>query len=505
MTITSVWDLQTGATIDEPETRDFGKLAFSANGGNVNFFKNRGDLLRYSVLRYEWLGQGFEFPQSYESGAHWIHEDTLRIATSFETDGVYVVEIQEVQPTSTPSLHLLASFPAPPHESGFSFSPASYHASFGTGMEIIVLDVRDSRVLLRTEVARAHPQSLERFSPDGRFFACGVSEREIRVWQNTPTGYVPWSNLRSRLPFEGFSFSPTTPSILTWGPGGIQLLYPDDRLSPPSPDNGRPNHQQRDHLVAYSADHAHIATARKEDGMITVLDPLSGTLRRSINTNMEIREIGIVDDTIFVANSRVLAWWDLKTGERAHGTHAVLEAAAIVVDPRTRNLAFSHDYSHIAFSVAHSHPDAVDAESTVILYDVNAQKIIAERKLANSILAIRFFPNTPRLRLLTHRWVLPFQQCFTSQHSLVELDPVEGGGSGAATHSVTADAWPWVGLFSRGCRIWGQWVVDSRGSKLLWLPPSWRAKRWDEARWDGSFLALLDGRYELPIIIEFCP
>jgi hypothetical protein len=46
-----------------------------------------------------------------------------------------------------------------------------------------------------------------------------------------------------------------------------------------------------------------------------------------------------------------------------------------------------------------------------------------------------------------------------------------------------------------------RWVVDSRGSKLLWLPPNWRTPR--DIRWDGNFLALLRSYHLEPIIIEF--
>ena len=470
---------------------------FSGNRGTLTILQDSGDFFTCKALGDARLCQGgFVSSQSHELGAHWIHEDTLRIATSFETDGVYVVEIRELRPTSNPPLHLLASFPAPPHNSGFSFSPASYHASFIIGIEAVVLGVRESKVLLRTEVAQAHPTQPGRFSPDGRFFACRTSEHEIRVWQKTPTGYIPWSNLRSRLPFKGFSFSPTTPSVLTWGPEGIQLLYPDDRLSPPSRDGGGPDYELQDHLVTYSAGRAQIATARKEDSIITVLDSLSGTLRRSINTNMEIREIGTVDNAIFVANGSELAWWDLETGGRVYGTHAAREAV-MVIDPLPQRLAFSHDYSHIAFS----------GEETVSLYDVNAQKTITHA-LFGGVFDIRFSPQRPGLRVLTEGPPpIPEQlPALALLYYLMELDLVEGGGFGKVTYDILEDPRSWVDLFSRGCRIWsgsGQWVVDPRGSKLLWLPPSWRVKSWNDARWDGDFLALLDARHELPIIIEF--
>ena len=505
-----VWDLQTGVITNNIKHRNFGKLAFSGNRGTITILEDCGDFVTYNALHHAQLYQGsFVSSQSYGLGAHWINEDTLRIATSSKTNGVSVIEIRELRPTSTPPFHLIASFPAPPHDrkSGFSFSSVSYHASFATRMEVVILDVRNSRALLRFQVGRARLSPPGRFSPDGRFFACAMSGREIRVWQNTPTGYVPCGNLQSRLPFEEFSFSPTTPSILTWGPEGIQLLCPDDRLSPPeSPGSSGLDHRRRDHLVAYSADHAYIATARQEDGIITVLDHLSGTLRRSINTSMRIQEIGAVDDAIFVVSESSFAWWDPQTGGRVHGARGAQEVVndvAMVIDLHAENLASSNDCSQIAFSL----------RGTVFVYDVNVQKIIAQYKPRHDmhgILDIRFSLDMNCLRLFTRRWASDRPSFFRGrrEYLLEELEIMDNGDFGDVTCKLLDNSWSWVDLFSRGCRIWsgsGQWVVDPRGSKLLWLPPSWRVTGWNDVRWDGDFLALLDGRHELPIIIEFCP
>jgi len=52
-----------------------------------------------------------------------------------------------------------------------------------------------------------------------------------------------------------------------------------------------------------------------------------------------------------------------------------------------------------------------------------------------------------------------------------------------------------------GVRIRSEWVEDSGGNKVLWLPPSWRYE--SEARWDGNFLALVNSKNPVPVIIEF--
>ena len=138
------------------------------------------------------------------------------------------------------------------------------------------------------------------FSPDGRFFACGISREEICIWENTSTGYVPWSDLRPRLQIEGFSFSPIKISILSWGSGGVQLLHPDNRVNPSPLSRTESHRQSRNHLVACSAGGACIATARQEDSVVTAVDPT----RQSLNLNVRIRDIKVVDDTVFVTDWR---------------------------------------------------------------------------------------------------------------------------------------------------------------------------------------------------------
>ena len=48
-----------------------------------------------------------------------------------------------------------------------------------------------------------------------------------------------------------------------------------------------------------------------------------------------------------------------------------------------------------------------------------------------------------------------------------------------------------------------QWVEDSRGNKLIWLPPSWRVEKVEDVRCDGNFLALVSGYCLGPAIIKF--
>ena len=94
-----------------------------------------------------------------------------------------------------------------------------------------------------------------------------------------------------------------------------------------------------------------------------------------------------------------------------------------------------------------------------------------------------------------------------SGYCLVKLEMEKDWGSVQAFSWVLQDEWSWINLFSP-CGYYvgrgSQWVVDSRGNKLLWLPPNWRTLLLGDVRREGNFLALLGRQGTMPII-EFQP
>jgi len=255
-----VWDVQTGLLIGNSYAGNLGKMAFIGNQGKIALLD--GDTFYvYDGLTVTRICDG-TLPGSpfRRLGAEWAHGESLRFASSSETDEGLVIRIFELQSTSVPPLLVVDSFPIPFYPGGFSFSPVSFHASFVTKEEVIILNLRDPRNPFRTKAAQPLYRPRGCFSPDGSFFACGTEEQEILIWKNAPTGYVPWNTLRPRLPLSGFSFSASGTSILGWGSEGVQLLDQDNRLSPPSSDKIEPDHRRRKHLVAYSTDSTCIAT-----------------------------------------------------------------------------------------------------------------------------------------------------------------------------------------------------------------------------------------------------
>ena len=270
-----IWDTQKGAVINDIDINDFGEIVFSEVEGTITLIVGEGYHM-YDGSSGTRLCSG-EFLQSHNHhlGAHWAQEESLWFATSFETDGRFVIDIQELQPTSDPPLLVVKSFPIPPQGGKFSFCPISFHASFVSEVEVVILDVQDSKVLLQTKATQPLYTPPGYFSPQGRFFACGTLQGDIYVWRQTAPDYLPWSSFRPRSPLEGFLFSPAEASILSWSPGGVQLLHPHRRSSLSPPHEIEHYHRGDNHFVASSAG-THILVAQQEGSVISrraIVDP----------------------------------------------------------------------------------------------------------------------------------------------------------------------------------------------------------------------------------------
>ena len=120
-------------------------------------------------------------------------------------------------------------------------------------------------------------------------------------------------------------------------------MHPDNRTNPPAPDEAEPRHQSENHLVAYSEDGKHIVTTRRGDSVITVLD-LSSAIRRPINASVEIRDIKIVGNIIFVTDGRWLSTQHLETDNTTPGG-VRSENVPILAHVGTEPFALSNDCS----------------------------------------------------------------------------------------------------------------------------------------------------------------
>jgi len=494
-----IWDIQTGVVIKDIKVGHLNKIAFSWDQWKIAL--TDGDTFCvYDGLKGAPVCEGtFPSPFYYWLGAHWTQEGSLWLAASNKTDGNHTIDIFKLRLTPNPLLHVVESFPVPPYDGKFSFCPISFHAAFVNDYDIVILDVRGSKILLQIKGTKELSYRQGDFSADGRLFACKTDNHELSVWWNVPSGgYLPWSTLRPRLSFYGFRFSPTGTSILTWGYEGVQALDPNDRLNSRlnllSPNQVWSLDQHRNLLVAYSTDVPQIVTAWQWDSVITVLHSRRGTPKRSIDAEMEILDIKIINGAVFAVGTDQLRGWDLEKGAIADTSAYNVSMATLDKIPfgRPEFAALSNDGSRVALA----------ARNTVFLPNATTQGFV-ERVVDSLIARIRFSPDGHQLWAALARPSFPLPGSQTN-YSFVKLE-LEDDWRPSNVELFECDR-SWVSTFRspRGFHVGrgSEWVVDSEGRKLLWLPPSWRVKDELDAKWDGNFLAFVGDNHRVPIIIE---
>jgi len=311
-----------------------------------------------------------------------------------------------------------------------------------------------------------------------------------KSWKNTSTGYVFWSCFKARFTYHKLSWLPTPVRILCWGPNGIQLLYPNHSPDSTPPDKIGP------HIMACLADGIHIATARQEESVITILDCRPGRPLQFITTDMQIWDIKAINNTIFVVDIHKLASWRLEADGMMYstcGTRRVAINEALPVGDTLRYLVLSHNCSHIAFV----------GNDRIFLYCVETQEILKSIDWVWAVLQLEFSPDGCQL-WLTKPITYPDYHYFVKldiERDWAIMENSKGGwlqilDSEGLSTSLSSPHGHYLGRGSG-------WVVDSQGSKLLWLPPIWRVDdEWD-MRWNGNLLTLLHKNHPHPITIEF--
>jgi len=471
--------------IKEIATWELGKVVFSRDQSTITLVTELG--FHMYGLDGEQICED-ELISSYEQQlhSHWVDGESLLFAVYSVANEELMVDIRKIHLTSAPLLHVVESFIVPYHHGSFHFCPVSSHAAFVSWSKVLILNVRSLEVLYQIETAKGYT-SPGLFSPDGHFFACSTTGGGICIWENTSTGYVPQSNLRARLLWNKFSWSPTSNSILCWGDNGIQLLHQNSSLSITSL-----NYVGYPHLVAYTADQTHIATVRQFESAVTSLS-LSDLTQQTVNTNIQIQDIKIIDNTIFVTNGKRLISRHLMTGEQVDSSCDTKRENKIFNVHTGRHLVLSNDCSQLAFAI----------KQTVFLYDIKAQKVLGDLVTDGHVSHIHFSSDGSQLWCIVQDvFDIETFKCYHAQLER-EKDPCFVN----VTMENLEGEWSLDSLFRspHECKIVGkesEWVSDPRGN-ILWLPPNWRTGQGWFARWDGKILTLLDGHHQKPIIIEF--
>ncbi|KAF9790953.1 hypothetical protein BJ322DRAFT_1104598 [Thelephora terrestris] len=167
---------------------------------------------------------------------------------------------------------------------------------------------------------------------------------------------------------------------------------------------------------------------------------------------MPIQDIKIINNTVFVADTHKIASWDLKAAViDTYWAETMTTNQIFATDPDVAHVTLSHDCSQIAFTRGNE----------IFLHNPMTQKTISQ-VIVQAPSSICFSPDG------SHLWAIRSQQWLMRLNILKSWKYVE----------VPVEETKETELFNsppHGYYIGdSMWITDSKGSKLLWLPPNLR-------------------------------
>ena len=451
-----------------------------------------------SISIYDLVSRAYVYSHRVSEGrivaSLWTHNQCLRFASVKPGS----ITLWEVGFTSIGTLTEFKTLPAPEGISDAEellFLPTLSRLAFTLQEAVLVWDAQGSRFLLNFK-SRDLLREIK-FSPDGRFFACGTLTEGVRIWKEAPAGYTLHQELVSNTsgilkPF----FSPNGESIIACHRSGIRQWY-TKYPTPPLPDVSNQPVRRFNFMVGLSPDETFAATTRLYEKSITILDLESGEPRLIIDAGMEILCLRVTERAVVVVGEGKVVTWDVPASGRVLGARANVNDSA-----RTTTFDRPGQYRTTGAPFASISPDLnliAIAESTaetpnlLTIFDVSTGKRLA----------------STTHRYLLHLWIPWFtpdghdiwcsgepEEGWTiiegDKPDHVKLNPVEPGVS-------PLGGFPWRS--SRGYEITPDgWVLSPSGKRLLWLPHSWRLEEVSRM-WGDRFLGLLHGTLPEVVIL----
>jgi len=515
----ATWDLQTGGRISHiPSTQDatssvYFSSAVSMDGKMVAFAYRDPFTTVTGISTYNLLSGTREYSHSVSEGRIvapiWTYGEFLRFVTVKPGS----ITIQQVWFGSKHTLAELESLPAPDNVgSGESlFLPTRTQLAFILESAVLVWDARDSKIILNF-VGSCKPMGLS-FSSDGRFFACGTTGREIHLWKESPTGYVLHQKLVSNSDGERrlsyLSGGGVRPLLSPNGESIITSKYSDTRLwrttDPITSLSSVPTQPitETTLILGFSPDESLAAVARLGDNMATIIDLRSGDPRLIIDAGTGVCGLGVAGNVIVVVGDGGIITWNLPAED------GVLDARVNINDS-VRTIMFNYSTSpptrlHCAsispnlnciaiMREGHSSGDvelyrwgAYDLE----IYDMSTAKYLAGTPLARPGDSLLFALGEQEVWCVCgvlglQRWKIVKD----TKSDVARLEPLK-------VDSILSDV-----FLYRGHKVTDDgWILNSRKTRLIWLPHHWR-KCELRCSQSGRFLGLLDGGLPEPIILE---
>ena len=443
----------------------------------------------------------------------WTHGESFRLV-AFDTDitesvnSIMVTEAEFASGatiTEVETIRVLRSS----YSSGFNFSKSTIYYSQspsapipitlfrGTahGCEVAVQDARSSKILLHHQDPN-HFHSIA-FSSDGRFVGCLFPGSGVHIWKYSPGGYVLHGNLGSFTSTDKSTllFSPNGDSVIIFDGSAVHLWHTknlaiDSPVVPPS--------KVHPFLLKLLPDRSLAAFARYRGSRVTLLDIRSGAPQSTIDAGMEVRGLGMVEDTIVVIGERRATIWWLPGGSHLLGaTKNVADSAQTIhflfTDKQWRAFGgfISPDFRYIGV-VMMGWPWEGDI---LVIYSATTGTVI--NILSVEIPRLWFTPDGNHVGELTRG----------NEGNIWKITPEGDAELLTTATNIEQEQWGCPYRSSHGYWIADDgWVFGPSGKRLLVLPPLWRSRSGvEEQEWNRQFLALQYGTLPEPVIIDLEP
>ena len=520
------WDLQTGVVVSsispeqEDDHRDSCLVTYSACGtmfGVLFCHSNDFTLCVYNALSGT---RSYSHPVKGPISCNiWTCGEFLQFAT-MGTESVTIWELGFIS-TYPPTEVEMHSIPDGFHSPDvFLFHPTLPQLALMKGKGVCVWSTQGSKFLL--DSTSLHGTQQMSFSPDGQFFVCDSRAfreggLEILLWKESYTGYVLHKRLTSKLGVFKPLISPDGGSTIVFGGPVIQLWHTMDSTTPLPISSQNPNH----FIVEFSPDQVLAAVVKLEDEIVTVLDVKSGIPQLIIHAGMGVYGLGITRSSIVVVGDGKIVTWNLPIGD--HVSNLRMDITNSIQTTTFNHRQFNNDRGMpAAFISPDLHYIAIkdicigeDGQSTkesysLYLYDIPTGQY-CESVPVKQFAAPWFTLDGYEVRCWEDYHMDRWKIIQGSESNISKLEYLES----ARCHPNEV---PWKP--SHGYRLVDdQWIFDSSGKRLFWLPPHWRVCRqalysrtlWEwrilewhsrNRTWRGQFLMLLHDELSEAVILE---
>ena len=486
-------------------------ITYSTNGTMIAILRQipSGQVILsvYDAVRHEHM-HDTHLPSEDTPCGLWTHGESLRLAafnaTTTRRTGPKSITVWEVGFTAGATMTVVETLSAPESITfsmsrhlrfpQFTIYPPSPSAPLPVALtsyeDTLVWDARNSKILLRQD--DGHFQNIT-FSPDGQFVASVTATSEVYIWKYSPTGYALHGKLVSGLARGSIPlFSPNGESVIVFGSSTISLWHTKN-LTTPLPHNFvDPPHRAGRFLLEILPNRSLAAVMRHEGRTVTLLDIRSGALQLTIDTGMRGLGLGLTEDAVVVIGEGKATTWSLSGGTCFPGT-------TMNIADSTRTIVLSELSESNPVGAALISPGfryiIVSEYSEYYLHSATAGEFIS--KFSSKFGIFWFTPDGHHIGdFLSHNRADIWQ---ITTEGTVELS-AEGIDIGEGR-------WGCPYIPSRGYRIAANgWVFDRSGRRLLILPPLWRSQLpFQERKWSGQFLGLLQEGLPEPVIIDLEP